>query len=176
MNLYVIRHGQTDWNIQSILQGSSDIPINNVGISQANQLSKLLEDINFDYVFCSPLSRTIQTAKIATNNKEVPFILDNSLKERYYGELEGTHPDNIYKFWNYFDNTDEFGVEPIQNFIKRIFTFMDNLKNNYSAENVLISTHSGVMVGIDCYINGFKKDYDLINYKFDTGTYTKYII
>lgn len=176
MNLYVIRHGQTDWNVNGILQGSSDIPLNNVGISQANQLADLFKNIQFDYVFCSPLSRAIQTAKIAINNQDIPFILTDSLKERCYGQLEGTHPDNIYKFWNYFDNINEYSVEPIQDFLKRIFDFLKHLKENYAVENVLISTHSGVMVGIDCYINGFKQDYDLINYRFDTGTYTKYIL
>ena len=48
MNLYVVRHGQTDWNIKGILQGSTDIPLNDTGIQQAEQLSKTLENIDFN--------------------------------------------------------------------------------------------------------------------------------
>lgn len=176
MELYVIRHGQTDWNIQGLLQGSTNIPLNNTGISQAHQLKDLLKDIHFDYVFCSPLSRAIQTAKIATNNQDIPFIIDDSIAERVYGELEGTKPEDIYKYWNYYNNINEYNVEPIKSFLERIFKFMDYLKNNYNDKTILIATHSGVMVGIDCYINGFKDNYDLVNYRFDTGTYTKYTI
>ena len=176
MNIYVVRHGQTDWNVNGILQGSSNIELNNTGKKQAKNLLNELENTCFDYIICSPLKRTIQTAEILKNNSNIPMVINNSLIERYYGDLEGTSRNDISKYWNYTENCNDFNVEPIQSFFKRIFNFMDDIKENYKDKNVLIVTHYGVMIGIDCYVNGFKKNYNLDGYEFNNGTCQKYII
>ena len=176
MNLYVVRHGQTDWNIKGLLQGSTDVPLNETGIQQAEQLSKTLEDIDFGLVLCSPLSRAIKTAEIVKADRNIPIIINEKLTERFHGDIEGTSPKDIKKYWDYHANTSDDNIEPVQSFLNRIFSFMDELKEKYKDKDVLVVTHCGVMVAIDCYVNGFRDNYDFLHYQFDNGKYVKYII
>ena len=77
MKLYVLRHGETDYNKEGIFQGQNNIDLNEEGIKQAQITAKSLENIYFDKVYVSPLKRAIQTAKIVTNNKlEIAQILE----------------------------------------------------------------------------------------------------
>ena len=176
MNLYVVRHGQTDWNTKKLLQGSSDIDLNSVGLEQAKKLADTLKDVNIDYIFCSPLKRAIKTAEFVKKDKNVPSILEPRIIERSFGELEGTTPNNISKYWNYYEDITNHNVESIHNLINRVFNFMDELKEKHKNDDILIVTHQGVMIIIDCYINGFKENHSFDNYNFDNGTYTKYVI
>ncbi len=89
MNLYVIRHGQTEWNVMKKMQGSIDIPLNKKGIKQAYITKKNLDHISIDVIFCSPLKRAKQTAEIINKGRNLEIIYDERLKERNYGEFEG---------------------------------------------------------------------------------------
>lgn len=64
MKLYVIRHGQTEWNVLKKMQGSLNIPLNERGMKQAQEIKSNLEDINFDIIFCSPLIRAKKQLKL----------------------------------------------------------------------------------------------------------------
>ena len=66
--IYIVRHGETDWNILKKLTGQTDIPLNLNGIKQAKEVREKLKNIKFDYVFSSPLKRAYETAKIITKN------------------------------------------------------------------------------------------------------------
>ena len=68
--IYVVRHGQTDWNLEGRFQGRIDIPLNEKGKSQAKKTKEKLEGIKFDKVFSSPLKRALETAKIITEKKK----------------------------------------------------------------------------------------------------------
>nr|WP_249336682.1 histidine phosphatase family protein [Sporosarcina sp. Marseille-Q4063] len=75
--IYVIRHGQTDLNKERRMQGRLGLPLNEYGIEQAKNLRERIKDIKFDYVFSSPQERAIQTAEIATiNRNETPSKLN----------------------------------------------------------------------------------------------------
>ena len=86
MKLYVLRHGETDYNKEGIFQGQNNIDLNEEGIKQAQITAKSLENIFFDKVYVSPLKRAIETAKIVTNNE---LEIDDRIKERSFGKLEG---------------------------------------------------------------------------------------
>ena len=60
--IYIVRHGQTDWNIKKLLQGKTDIKLNEEGIRQTKELSKVIDLNNIDVCICSPLKRTKKTA------------------------------------------------------------------------------------------------------------------
>ncbi|MBP5702156.1 MAG: histidine phosphatase family protein [Lachnospiraceae bacterium] len=95
-NLYVIRHGRTDWNDIPRLQGHTDIPLNASGIKMAEEAAERYRDVHFDIVFCSPLKRAAMTAEILLKGRNIPVIYDDRLEEMNFGIYEGTE--------NYFDD------------------------------------------------------------------------
>lgn len=158
MKLYVVRHGQTDWNIQNLLQGSTDVDLNETGISQANETSKQLLSIHFDAIYCSPLKRTIDTANIINTNRNFPIIRDNRLIEREFGDYEGLPGKSVdfKKYWNYSENASDKNVEPIQVFFNRVKDFLEEIITKFGKtdKNILVVTHNGVNIAIDSIING----------------------
>lgn len=94
-NLYIIRHGETDWNKNQKLQGQSDIQLNDVGREQARVLIPSLQKLNIQTIFSSPLGRALETAKIVNSEFKFPIIQDDRLKETHVGEAEGLTLDEI---------------------------------------------------------------------------------
>lgn len=90
MKIYLIRHGETDWNVQGRLQGREDIPMNENGILQAKQCGQALERVKFGAIISSPLSRAIRTAEIiAEHNGITKIIIEEDLTERDFFKLSG---------------------------------------------------------------------------------------
>ena len=157
--IYVIRHGQTDWNLKEIIQGNQNVPLNACGRKQAEELKNKLKDIKFDYIISSSLSRAIETAKIATDNK-INIKIDSRLRERRYGELEGKSQYCLKDFnclpndlWSYELNYSKYGIEPINDFIKRVYELLNDIKKQ-NFNTILLSTHAVVSVAIKYYFEG----------------------
>ena len=70
MRLYIVRHGETDWNKARKIQGQSDIPLNEFGRHLARETAKGLADVHFDLCFTSPLSRAKETAQIILDGRD----------------------------------------------------------------------------------------------------------
>jgi len=174
MNLYVVRHGQTDWNQKGVLLGNTDKPLNKNGIDQAFKLKEKLKSIKFDYVISSDLKRALMTANIVCNYAD---LIDNiNLRERNYGKLEGTKPKNIQYFWDIKINSSKDSVETLEDFLKRIFNELDILiKKYHNNENILLVTHYGVIMAIDAYFHN-KFDYCFDNFFISNCEYIKYSI
>lgn len=66
--IYIVRHGQTDWNLEGRYQGRTDIDLNETGIKQAEKIRQELKSVKFDKVFSSPLKRAYKTAQIICND------------------------------------------------------------------------------------------------------------
>ena len=93
--LYIMRHGKTDWNLLNKLQGRTDIPLNDEGISMAEKARDEYSSVNIDVCYSSPLSRAYETAKIVLENRDIPIITDERLVEMCFGEYEGV--ENSFK-------------------------------------------------------------------------------
>ena len=159
--IYLVRHGQTDWNIEGRNQGHTDIELNSAGIEQAAQLAQQLKNIDFDYVFSSPLKRAAKTARIIHSGE---IIYDSRIIERYNGELEGrTNTSDLIDFSD--PNDIRYGVEPLLIFRKRITDFWDEIISNYVDKNILIVTHAGVVIYSQAYFKGEPEDGNYRNYK-----------
>ncbi len=149
MNIYYIRHGETDYNLLRRVQGCINIPLNDTGISQAKEASLKLKDIDFDAVFCSPLTRTQQTAKHALGDREYELKLDARLAERNYALYEGLNYDVLrmtnHDFYRSYTemNYSSGGIETLSSMVDRIRSFFDELKEK-KFENVLIVSHGGI--------------------------------
>ena len=176
MKIFAIRHRQTEWNVLKKMQGFADIPLNERGLEQANEAKINLIDKTYDIVFCSPLIRAKQTATIVNEDKNIDIIYDKRLRERNYGEFEGTNKSsfNYNDFWAYNKNIKYAKAENVQDFFKRIYNFLDELKLKYQDKNVLIICHAGVLKAIECYANGMMSDDEIGPYLPDNASVQEY--
>ena len=175
MEIYVVRHGQTDWNIQDKLQGHTNVPLNKTGIEQAYKIKENLSNINFSKIYCSPLERCIKTAEII-NKDNLPIIIDDRLIERNFGNLEGKQGHNIEDFMIFEKNLDSFNVEPIQSFFKRVHAFLEDITSSANNDKILLVTHNGVNVAINCFFNPELTNTNLKLLNIRNCDYKKYII
>ena len=76
-NIYIFRHGETDYNVNKRMQGWLDVPLNKNGIAQAEMLYKKMSNIKMDCVYSSPLSRALDTAKIVVPNTKIITYRNN---------------------------------------------------------------------------------------------------
>lgn len=129
MELYIIRHGETEWNSEQRLQGRSDIELNDYGIKLAQITSEALKDVKFDKIYSSPLKRAYRTAEILKRDRKIEIQTDDRLKEMCFGEYEGkvtgTLPD---EFWKFFDDPVNFkpteGGESYEEIVERASSFI----------------------------------------------------
>ena len=163
MEIFVTRHGVTDWNIEGRIQGQLDIELNTLGIKQAEQTRDSIKDIDFDLIISSPLKRARKTADIINQFHIFPIIEDTRLMERGFGKSEGLtkteiheiaveHPE-ILDCWNYKRNVGYNDMEKMQDFCKRVYDFLDEIILKYQGKRILLVAHGGVFVPIYCYFN-----------------------
>lgn len=145
MNLYVVRHGETIWNIEKKVQGITDIPLTDKGRKEAEELQELISTLNIDVVISSPLDRARETAKILIDSK-LPINTDDRIKERDWGMNEGALIDTVdtWDCWDVILNTKVQNIECVQDFMYRVSSFIEDIKVRYKDKNVLIVTHSAV--------------------------------
>lgn len=153
MQLFLARHGQTDWNASDLLQGQADIPLNATGIKQAELLRDQIhrQGLHFDAIYASPLERTWRTAEIIAGGQSI--IASDLLKERDAGEFSGKPCgmlfDHEIDFLDPDLNAGDFGVEPIQAFRDRAAAFLRYLHEHHSEhDKILAVTSNGFMKNI----------------------------
>lgn len=170
--IYIVRHGQTNWNKEGRYQGRMDVELNGKGIDQARKTREKLAGIKYDKVFSSPLKRAYKTAQIICDNE---IITDERIIERCNGELEGKLKTEVKEEIDFNDpfNT-KMGIEPITDFRGRIKDFLDDIVNNYQNKNILVVTHAGVSIYIKCYFEGEPKDGNYNNYKLKNCEFLEY--
>lgn len=88
-SICLVRHGETDWNSLGILQGSTDIQLNNKGILQADECRRFLKNYEWDVMITSLLKRAKETAEIINKDSNIPLVEMIEFVERYYGDAEG---------------------------------------------------------------------------------------
>lgn len=149
MKLYVIRHGQTDWNVAGKCQGITDIELNSTGIEQAKQAREQIKKYKIDLIICSPLKRARKTAEIINQGINCQIINDKRIIERNCGNIEGTTEekwkeivgDNIDVLNDYNLNWNKQNIEPVQDVCKRVWNLLDEIQEKYNDKNILLVTH-----------------------------------
>lgn len=172
MKIYIIRHGETQWNTLRKLQGRSDTELNEVGIQLAEITAKALEHIPFDIAYTSPLKRAYKTAEIIVGNREIPIIPDERIQEVSFGAYEGLGcskanyeiPDPEFEY--FFQAPEKYvaknGAESIEDLCKRTTEFLKEITSNPQLEDktILIATHGAALKGLLSSIgNKQKKDF-----------------
>ena len=159
MNIYLLRHGQTEENRKGSYYGKLDISINSIGISQGEKAKKFFKDIKLGRVYVSDKKRTLEMAKLVLEQKEIEIIQDNRINETNFGDFEGKTYEEIKKDYPkecmcWQENWKEFVPRGGESYIKlceRVKSFMEDIKK-IECDNILICTHSGVIRAIYCYV------------------------
>ncbi len=99
MRLFVVRHGETDWNVEGRFQGRRDIPLNAKGREQARLLSEALKDVPFNRLWSSPLSRAFDTAGAIAALQGRTVEVQQGLTEISHGQWEGLRSDEVERRW-----------------------------------------------------------------------------
>lgn len=175
MQLYIIRHGQTESNRYKKLLGITDEDINDTGYKQILSTKQSLKGVRFDICFSSPYKRTLTTAEILLDGKE-NILIDDRLAERGFGSLEGGSTDVRYisDFWDYYLNKSDYGVEPIQNLFRRTKEFIDYLRSEYNDKCILIVSHAATIRALHYNIVGYNQNTYMLSFVVDNGKIFRY--
>ena len=172
MILYVVRHGQTQANANHCFNGINEGDLTEIGVKQAEELVPFLKNIDIDYIYCSPLKRTIHTANILNVNNK-PIFIDDRIIERECGAYT-LQPANLIedKSALYDKNENKYEeFEPFSAIIERVSSFIKDLKEKYTNENILVVTHGDVIVGFQEYFNrrndGYPKTCELNKFELN---------
>ncbi|TDQ36222.1 histidine phosphatase family protein [Aureibacillus halotolerans] len=150
--IFLVRHGETEWNVAKRLQGQMDLPLNENGVAQAKQLGAYFQDkqIRFDHVYSSDLKRAYQTATAVTETLSIDAIIPYvALRERYYGELEGKLIDEIMTFLpQYSINFGEpmsHGMESLEDMQDRMEKTLTKIAIETDGSPTLVVSHGGAI-------------------------------
>lgn len=148
--LYLIRHGQTDWNLRAALQGQVDIPLNETGRAQAAAARQMLTDASFDAVYSSPLVRARETARLATGLPDEKIISDERIKEISFGEWEGQSTKELgEKIEPFFLDPPHYvppkGAESLEHLMERTGEFARFVLREHTGQTVLAAAHGAAL-------------------------------
>ncbi len=158
--VWLVRHGETEWNAEGRFQGWTDVPLNETGRAQADLLRDVLDRHEFDSIWSSDLVRAVETARIAVGEPAV----DRRLRELDFGDLEGAVWDEldseIRAGLKEFESFRAPGGESAAGFVERVFAFLDHLE---PGRHVVFS-HGGVIraIGRVCGSDGFPSHGDVV--------------
>ncbi len=154
MKVYILRHGQTDWNNRRLFQGQVDTELNEVGLSQARQCAERVQEAGwqFDKVYCSPLKRAMKTVMTVTGLPGEAITKDARLMEMNFGVLDSTSFDkDSPRVGNLFKKPSAYippeGAESFEEMEARIASFFEDLKK-VKAESVLVGSHGCAIRGM----------------------------
>ncbi|MBR1567969.1 MAG: histidine phosphatase family protein [Lachnospiraceae bacterium] len=163
MELYIVRHGKTEWNKERRLQGSVDIALADEGRALAEVSSENMKGITFDRIYSSPLSRAYETARILRRDRDIPIITDDRLKELCFGDAEGRPFPELYAdescyFRYFFDQPELYRPighgESLEELCDRAAAFMKEiiLPLEDSCTRVMIVAHGAINKGLMMYV------------------------
>jgi len=147
--LCLIRHGQTDWNLEGRYQGQSDVPLNQTGLAQAQSLAEQLKGPTFSAIYSSDLMRARQTAEPIAKMLGITIQVDLRLREIDQGEWEGVLVEDIKaryaELWSQRTvdpaNVRPPGGETVGEVATRIYEALDDIARLFPTERVLIVSH-----------------------------------
>lgn len=144
-HLYLMRHGETLFNVRRKIQGWCDSPLTETGIAQAQQAREQLKDIPFDHYYSSTSERCCDTLEIIKQN-DSPYVRLKALKERNFSDFEGESEDLNPKFDSGLDYDDLFphyGGEVFEEVRKRMFQALEEIMKREDHKRILAVSHGG---------------------------------
>lgn len=162
LEIYLTRHGETEWNTVRRMQGQGDSPLTLLGIRQAQWLAQRLKGKEFTCIYTSPLGRAKETALILNKTLNTRVIEDDRLMEIYLGDWEGRllddidkeHPTENKDFW---ENPTQFNMldkEDFEDVRKRAADFFESIIKQHGSGKILVVAHAIILKGMLNYIQG----------------------
>lgn len=166
MEIYIVRHGQTEWNKEKRLQGSTDIALTEKGVAMAIESGRNLRDTYFDRIYTSPLSRARVTAEGFGGGRDIPILIDDRLRELSFGSYEGhtleelLAKDPTCTFQYFFSDPTRYKApadgETLEQLIDRASRFLteeiEPLAKNPSITRVMLVAHGAINKALMCHI------------------------
>jgi broad specificity phosphatase PhoE len=160
MQIILVRHGQTDWNLQGRCQGSTDLDLNPSGVEQAETLALGLRQEKIHAIYSSHLNRALQTADRIRQYHRIDVIADEDLRELDHGHLEGLtfvevrerYPEFIGRWRREPALLTVPGGESLTDVERRIWQAMQRIACSHSSETVLVVTHNFPILALLCRI------------------------
>ena len=163
MQIVLVRHGATDWNLQGRCQGVTDRELSEVGVRQAEQLAALLRDESIEAVYSSALRRARQTAELISRPHNLPVMIEENIRELDHGALEGLTFNEIKQ--NYAEFLARWrtvpaeiqvpGGEKLIDVAERAWVGINRITGRHpTAESIVVVSHNFPILGIVCRVTG----------------------
>ena len=149
----IIRHGETDWNVENRIQGHTDIPLNVTGQAQALAMAFNAAHHRFNAIYSSDLVRALETARVLAQREDLEVRCLPQLRERHFGLFQGLtaaqgaeHHPEAYAHYMARDPDYDFGTgESLRRFAERVGDVIDWLVRHHSGQTIAAVSHSGVL-------------------------------
>jgi broad specificity phosphatase PhoE len=159
MNLLLLRHGETEWNLTGRMQGLSDTQLTEAGLDQARQAVAKMPA--FTQIWTSPLQRARITGQIIADAQGIGYLVDDRLIERSWGEWEGLLPDEVDQQWPGFraEGRKPSGYEYDDSVFARFHEWLDDVQVEDPSASVAAVTHGGFMSAVVRVLGGHDTGY-----------------
>jgi 2,3-bisphosphoglycerate-dependent phosphoglycerate mutase len=160
LKLYIVRHGETEWNVIKRFQGQLNTPLTEKGMEKLRKTGKKLENVLFDEVYTSELGRTVASAEIILNenrgykNKKRELQKLAELNEVYFGVWQGLTYEEVFLKYpeegnNYFYNVKNYKAENVEaekleDALERFLKGINKILDSHESGNILVVTHGTV--------------------------------
>ena len=160
LKLYIVRHGETEWNVIKRFQGQLNTPLTEKGMEKLRKTGKKLENVLFDEVYTSELGRTVASAEIILNenrgykNKKRELKKLAELNEVYFGVWQGLTYEEVFLKYpeeadNYFYNVKNYKAENVEaekleDALERFLKGINKILDSHESGNILVVTHGTV--------------------------------
>ncbi|NEW06446.1 histidine phosphatase family protein [Paenibacillus sp. SYP-B3998] len=148
--LYLIRHGETEWNVEHRMQGHADSPLSQLGSMQAYWLAEALDEVQFDVIHTSSSGRTLQTANIIKGRRELQIQSSDHWREMNLGEWEGRIAEaikqedqvNFHAFWNEPHRYKPLAGESFEDLQARVLPALNQLLAENVGQTIALISHT----------------------------------
>ncbi len=186
--LVLVRHGQSQWNLENKFTGWTDVPMTEKGEEEARKSGLVLKDVKFDLAFTSVLERATKTLDIILDvigQKDIPIERDKAINERHYGDLQGLNKDETREkfgkeqvhIWRRSYDVRPPGGECLKDTADRSIPYFEEkiLPHVKAGKNVIVAAHGNSLRAIVMKLDNLSKE-EVLELNIATGTPITYEI
>ena len=175
--IYLVRHGETDWNLEQRYQGQQDIPLNDTGIKQAIKAAENLGDNDFAALYSSDLKRAHQTAQEIAKKVNLPITTNKALREINQGDWEGllikdvlaAKGSEVKAVYMNPHTARKPGGESIAEVAERMYAYLNLLAEKHDKQTIIVVSHGLAIATVLCKVRNIPLEQAVKNIPMNTG-------